>query len=407
MSGALSHIRVLDLSRILAGPWATQMLADLGADVIKVERPGTGDDTRSMGPPFIADADGAPSSDAAYFACINRNKRSVTIDFTRPEGQALVRSLAAKSDVVVENFKVGGLAQYGLDYASLAPLNPAMIYCSVTGFGQDGPYAGRAGYDFVAQAMGGLMSVTGRPDGEPGGGPVRVGVAISDILTGLFASNAILAALAWRERSGRGQYVDMALLDVQVACLANQAMNYFASGTVPRRTGNTHPNVTPYQEFRTADGYLVLAVANDGQFARMARAVGQPDWAEDARFRANADRMAHREELAARLGAVLATRTTAAWIALFESHAVPCAPINDLGKVFGDPQVRSRGMQIQMRHGAGADISLLANPMRLSETPVEYRRPPPLLGEHTREVLREVVGVSQAEIDALAADGVI
>ena len=386
---ALSGLRVLDLSRVLAGPWAGQMLADLGADVVKVERPGAGDDTRAWGPPYLRDADGRDTSEAAYFLSANRNKRSITIDFTQPEGQQQVRELVQRADVLIENFKVGGLAAYGLDYQSLQALNPRLIYCSVTGFGQQGPYAKRAGYDFMIQAMGGLMSITGKADEEEGAGPVKVGVALTDILTGLYASNAILAALAERERSGQGQYIDLALLDVQIACLGNQALNYLTTGVPPRRLGNAHPNIVPYQDFPTADGDFILTVGNDGQFRKFCEVAGHPEWATDPRFVSNAARVANRAELIPLIRQVTVFRTTVEWIAALEQAGVPCGPINDLAQVFADPQVQARGTRIRMAHPLAGEVDLVANPIRLSRTPVDYRRPPPLLGEHNSEVFAD------------------
>ena len=386
---ALSGLRVLDLSRVLAGPWAGQMLADLGADVVKVERPGAGDDTRAWGPPYLRDGDGRDTSEAAYFLSANRNKRSITIDFTQPEGQQQVRELVQRADVLIENFKVGGLAAYGLDYASLQALNPRLIYCSVTGFGQQGPYAKRAGYDFMIQAMGGLMSITGKADGEEGAGPVKVGVALTDILTGLYASNAILAALAERERSGLGQYIDLALLDVQIACLGNQALNYLTTGVPPKRLGNAHPNIVPYQDFPTADGDFILTVGNDGQFRKFCEVAGHPEWSADARFATNSARVANRAELVPLIRQVTVFRTTAEWIATLEQAGVPCGPINDLAQVFADPQVQARGTRVRMAHPLAGEVDLVANPIRLSRTPVDYRRPPPLLGEHNTEVLAD------------------
>ena len=406
MAGALSHIRVLDLSRILAGPWAGQILADLGADVIKVERPGPGDDTRGWGPPWIKDDQGKDTSVAAYYLCANRNKRSITVDITQPEGQDIVRRLAAQSDVVLENFKLGGLKQYGLDYDSLKAVNPRLVYCSITGFGQDGPYAPRAGYDFLIQGLGGLMSITGRPDGEPGAGPMKVGVALTDILTGLYATNAVLAALAWREKSGEGQYIDMALLDVQVACLANQAMNYLATGSNPRRMGNAHPSIVPYQDFPTADGHMILAIGNDGQFARFCEVAGRPELAADARFATNRARVENRAELIPLLNEITATRTTTEWIAQLEARAVPCGPINGLAEVFADPQVQARGLAVKMPHPEAGEVPLVASPIRLSKTPVEYRRTPPLVGEHTDEILADL-GVDAAGIAGLRERGVV
>ncbi len=406
MAGALSHIRVLDLSRILAGPWAGQILADLGADVIKVERPGPGDDTRGWGPPWIKDDQGQDTSVASYYLCANRNKRSITVDITQPEGQDIVRRLAAQSDVVLENFKLGGLKQYGLDYDSLKAVNPRLVYCSITGFGQDGPYAPRAGYDFLIQGLGGLMSITGRPDGEPGAGPMKVGVALTDILTGLYATNAVLAALAWREKSGEGQYIDMALLDVQVACLANQAMNYLATGSNPRRMGNAHPSIVPYQDFPTADGHMILAIGNDGQFARFCEVAGRPELAADARFATNRARVENRAELIPLLNEITATRTTTEWIAQLEARAVPCGPINGLAEVFADPQVQARGLAVKMPHPEAGEVPLVASPIRLSKTPVEYRRAPPLVGEHTDEILADL-GVDAAGIAGLRERGVV
>ncbi|ELQ12121.1 CoA transferase [Pseudomonas syringae] len=405
--GALSHIRVLDLSRVLAGPWAGQILADLGADVIKVERPGGGDDTRSWGPPFLQDAAGQNTTEAAYYLSANRNKQSVTIDFTRPEGQRLVRELAAKSDIVIENFKVDGLAAYGLDYESLKAVNPRLIYCSITGFGQSGPYARRPGYDFMIQALGGLMSLTGLPDGEEGAGPVKVGVALTDILTGLYSTTAILAALAHRDQSDIGQYIDMALLDVQVACLANQGMNYLTTGIAPKRLGNAHPNIVPYQDFPTADGDLILTVGNDSQFRKFAAVAGQPQWAEDPRFLTNKLRVAHRAELIPLIRQVTVFKATAQWVSELEAAGVPCGPVNDLAQVFADPHVVARGLAIELPHVLAGRVPQVASPIRLSETPVEYTRAPPLLGEHTAQVLQALLGIGEEEITVLREAGVL
>jgi crotonobetainyl-CoA:carnitine CoA-transferase CaiB-like acyl-CoA transferase len=404
--GALAGLRVLDLSRVLAGPWASQLLGDLGAEVIKVEKPGSGDDTRGWGPPWLADGDGAPTTDAAYFLCTNRNKRSLTVDMTRPEGQAILRELAAKADVVLENFKVDGLKTYGLDYKSLAAINPRLVYCSITGFGQDGPYAARAGYDFLIQGMGGLMSVTGRADSEDGAGPQKVGVALTDILTGLYAGNAILAALLHREKTGQGQHIDLALLDVQVACLANQAMNYLVSGKAPQRMGNGHPNIVPYQDFPTADGDMILAIGNDGQFTRFCELAGHGEWAGDERFATNAARVKHRAELLPLLRQATVMKTTAEWIALLESAAVPCGPINDLAAVFADPQVSHRRLHVDLPHAAGGKAPQVANPIRYSVTPVAYDRAPPTLGQDTEAILKEL-GRSPGEIAMLRAAGTI
>lgn len=407
MAGALSHIRVLDLSRVLAGPWSGQILADLGAEVIKVERPGSGDDTRAWGPPYLKGADGRDTSEAAYFLSANRNKQSVTIDFTRPEGQKLVRELAMKSDILIENFKVGGLAAYGLDYESLKAINPRLIYCSITGFGQFGPYAKRAGYDFMIQGLGGLMSITGRSDQEEGAGPVKVGVALTDILTGLYSSVAMLAALASREISGKGQHIDMALLDVQVACLANQAMNYLTTGNPPRRLGNAHPNIVPYQDFPTADGDFILTVGNDSQFRKFCEVAGHREWADDPRFTTNKARVAHRAELIPMIRQATVFKTTAEWVAALEEVGVPCGPINDLAAVFADPQVQARGLRVELHHPLAGVVPQVASPLRLSDTPVEYRMPPPLLGEHTLEVLQRVLGLAAGQVDALRKAEVI
>ena len=404
--GALAGLRVLDLSRVLAGPWASQLLGDLGADVIKVEKPGSGDDTRGWGPPWLADGAGQPTTDAAYFFCTNRNKRSLTVDMARPEGQAILRELAMRSDVVLENFKVGGLKAYGLDYARLAAINPKLVYCSITGFGQDGPYAARAGYDFLIQGMGGLMSLTGRADGEEGAGPQKVGVALTDILTGLYAGNAILAALLHREKTGQGQHIDLALLDVQVACLANQAMNYLVSGKAPRRMGNGHPNIVPYQDFPTADSDMILAIGNDGQFARFCEIAGHGEWATDERFATNAGRVRHRADLLPLLRRATVMKTTAEWISLLENAAVPCGPINDLAGVFADPQVMHRGLRLDLPHAAGGTAPQVGNPIRFSATPVAYDRAPPRLGQDTEAVLREL-GRGATEIAALRAAGVV
>ena len=393
---------MLDLSRVLAGPWASQLLGDLGADVVKVERPGTGDDTRHWGPPYLPG-----STDAAYFLCANRNKRSVASAFPGRGGPAGGRRRAQGADVVLENFKVGGLAQYGLDHASLSAANPRLVTCSITGFGQTGPYAQRAGYDFLVQGMGGLMSVTGRPDGEPGGGPQKVGVAVTDVLTGLYATTAILAALAHRDRTGEGQHIDLALLDVQVASLANQTMNYLVGGQAPVRMGNAHPSIVPYQDFPSADGHFIIAAGNDRQFASLARAMGEPGWAANPAYATNAARVANRAALVGLIAQRGRTRTTAEWVGVLEQAGVPCGPINTLAEVFDDPQVRSRGTRIAMTHGTGAEIALVANPIRMSATPPAYTLPPPTLGEHTRAVLAERLGLSEAELDALAADRVI
>ena len=409
MSSALSHVIVLDLSRILAGPWASQVLADLGADVIKIERPKRGDDTRGWGPPFLPDTAGGEGgkTDAAYFLCANRNKQSVTVDFTTPEGRDIVQKLARQADIVLENFKVGGLKAYGLDYESLKAVNPRLIYCSITGFGQTGPYAARPGYDFLMQAMGGLMSITGRGDGEIGAGPQKAGVAVTDILTGLYAAIGILAALTHRERTGVGQHIDLALLDVQVACLANQAMNYLVSGKAPERLGNAHPNIVPYQDFPTSDGYLIIAVGNDAQFARLCAEMRLVDLALDPRYATNEHRVINRADLIERLSAATRTRTTARWIAALEAAGVPCGPINAIDAVFADPQVEARALKVDLPHPVSGSVSLVANPLRLSQTPVTYRTAPPALGAHTRAVLTERLGVSVDDLERLEAAGII
>ena len=406
---ALDGIKVLDLSRVLAGPWCTQILADLGADVVKIERPGVGDDTRTWGPPFVKDANGNDSDQASYFTACNRNKRSVTIDMATPDGQALLRQMAAQADVVVENFKTGGLKQYGLDQETLRRANPRLIYCSVTGFGNDGPYAERAGYDLMIQAMTGMMSITGRPDGEPGGGPLRVGVALTDIFTGVYASTAILAALQVRHRTGEGQHIDMALLDVGMAILANQASAFLNTGKAPARQGNTHPSLAPYQDFPTLDGAMLLAIGNNGQFARFCEAAGQPGWASDARFATNTLRVKHRGVLIPMMEELTRTRTTADWVALLEDKAVPCGPINDIAQAFDDAQVKARGLAVTLPRDAGdgiAAITGVASPLRLSATPPVLRRAPPALGQHTREVLAEM-GIDAAGFEALRASGVV
>ena len=410
---ALPHIKVLDLSRVLAGPWCTQMLADLGADVIKVEKPKEGDDTRHWGPPFLQDAEGKDTEHATYFTACNRNKRSVTIDMAKPEGQALIRQMAASSDVLVENFKVGGLAKYGLDYESLKAINPRLIYCSITGFGQDGPYAERAGYDLMIQAMSGMMSITGNPEGTPGGGPLRVGVALTDLFTGVYACSAILAAIEVRHRTGVGQYIDMALLDVGMAILANQAAGFLNTGKVPQRQGNSHPSLVPYQSLPTQDGAMLLAVGNDGQFARFCEAAAQPQWAHDPRYATNTLRVANRESLIPQIEAVTRTRTTAQWVALLEHKAVPCGPINAVDQAFADAQVVARGLKINQPLApviadstAITSIASVASPLRMLDTPPVLHRPPPALGEHTDAVLAGL-GLDAAAITRLRDQGVV
>jgi crotonobetainyl-CoA:carnitine CoA-transferase CaiB-like acyl-CoA transferase len=409
---ALDGIRVLDLSRVLAGPWCTQTLADLGADVIKIERPGTGDDTRTWGPPFLKDREGRDTAEAAYYLGTNRNKRSVTCDIAQPEGQALVRELAAHCHVFVENFKVGDMARYGLDYASLKAVNPRIVYCSVTGFGQTGPYRERAGYDYAIQGMGGLMSITGERD-DLGGGPQKVGVAVADLFTGMYSAVGILAALRHAERTGEGQHLDMALLDTQVAMLANLGANYLVSGKVPGRAGNAHQNIVPYQVFEVApaaDGskdHVIIAVGNDGQFAKFCQAAGQPQIATDPRFARNQDRVRNRGVLVPMLEAIMKTRPKSEWLAALEAAKVPCGAINNLAEVFADPQVQDRGMVHAWEHPLAGELKLVASPLKLGGTPVRTDRPPPLLGQHTREVLGEVLGWDDARIAALQAREVI
>jgi crotonobetainyl-CoA:carnitine CoA-transferase CaiB-like acyl-CoA transferase len=405
--GPLKDVVVLDLSRILAGPWATQVLADLGATVIKVERPGEGDDTRRWGPPWLKDGAGADSGESAYYLGANRGKQSVAIDFTRSEGADLVRALARRAHVVMENFKMGGLAKYGLDWAALRALNPRLVYCSITGYGQTGPYAQRAGYDAAIQAEGGLMSITGEPDGTPGGGPQKVGVAVADLMTGMYAVAGILAALRHADATGEGQQIDLALLDTQVGWLANQAMNYLVGGAAPGRQGTAHPNIVPYQVMPAADGYFMLAVGNDAQFRRCCTVLGRPEWAADPRFATNAARVAQRGELVPLLADALRARPARHWLDALAAEGVPCAPVNTLDQVFGDPQVRARGMRIDLPHALGGTVPLVASPLKLSATPVEYTRAPPLLGADTRAVLREHLGLADAQVDSLAAQGVI
>ncbi len=400
MPGPLSHVRVLELSRVLAGPWAAQTLADLGADVIKVERPGAGDDTRAWGPPWAGEQ-------SAYFLSTNRGKRSITIDFEQPEGQALVRKLASQVDVVIENFKVGGLVKYGLDYESLKAINPGLVYCSITGFGQDGPYAKRAGYDFMIQGMGGLMSITGQPDQEAGGGPVKVGVAVTDVFTGLYATVGVLGALAHRDRTGEGQWVNLALLDVQVAVLANQAMNYLVGGKAPQRLGNAHPNIVPYQAFATLDGHIILAVGNDSQFAKFCQVAGRPELAQDERYATNPARVAHRKELVAILEMLLEQRTSRDWLGALEAVGVPCGPINDIAQVFADPHVQARNIHQDLPHPEAGTVPTVASPIRYSATPIEHTVAPPTLGQHTDAVLGEALGLCAADIAALRDKGVI
>ena len=407
MPGPLAHLTVLDLSRVLAGPWCTQLLADLGATVIKIERPGCGDDTRAWGPPYLKDAAGRDTSEAAYYLCCNRGKLSVAVDFTHPDGRAIVLDLARQADVLIENFKVGGLAKYGLDYASVAAVNPRLVYASITGFGQDGPYADRAGYDFIIQGMSGFMSVTGERDLLPGGGPQKAGVAITDLMTGMYATVAIQAALAHRDRSGRGQWIDTALLDSAVAMMATMSHNYLTTGEAPTRLGNAHQNIVPYQVFACANGHVIVAVGNDSQFAKFCEAAGKPEWAIDSRYAKNADRVRNRDVLVPLIEEVMAARTQGAWLAALEPLGIPCGPINRLDQVFADPQVIARGLPMELPHALAGRVPQVRAPITFSATKLDYERPPPLLGEHTAEVLRDRLSMPPEAIADLAARGVI
>ncbi len=407
MAGPLSHIRVLDLSRVLAGPWAGQNLADLGAEVIKVERPGAGDDSRAFGPPWIKDREGRDTRDSAYYTSANRGKKSVTVNISKPEGQKLVRELAKISDVLIENYKVGDLARYGLSYDDLKKINPRLIYCSVTGFGQTGPWRERPGYDFMIQGMGGMMSVTGEPDGTPGGGPQRAGVPVADIITGMYASIAICAALAHRAETGAGQHLDLALLDSQIALLAYQNTNYFSTGKPPARIGNLHPNIVPYQPFHTSDGSVILACGNDNLYRKFCEAAGCAELADDPRFASNGKRVENRAELTRRLQEIFLARTTREWVELLDAAGVANGPINDVAQVFEEPQVKARGVRIELEHPVAGKLPLVASPMRFSATPLEYRLAPPVLGQHTEEILRGVLRLSDGEIAILRAEGVV
>ena len=407
MPGPLAHLTILDLSRVLAGPWCTQLLADLGATVLKIERPGTGDDTRGWGPPFLKDRDGNDTGEAAYYLACNRGKQSLAIDFTKPDGRDLVLALAAQSDALIENFKVGGLAKYGLDYPRVAAINPRLVYASITGFGQDGPYADRAGYDFIIQGMCGFMSVTGERDDLPGGGPQKAGIAITDLMTGMYASVALLAALAHRDRTGQGQWIDACLFDSSVAMMAVIDMNYLVSGAVPARAGNAHQNIVPYQVFACADGHVILAVGNDGQFRRFCDVAGTPGWAGDLRYATNAARVRNRDTMVPMIDALMRTRVQREWLEALERAGVPCGPINRLDQVFADPQLQARTMKLDLPHPLAGTVPQVRAPLRLSGTPMTYVLAPPLLGEHTANVLRERLGLDDAMLRDLAARGVI
>ena len=405
--GALSHIRVLDLSRVLAGPWCTQNLADLGADVLKIERPGLGDETRHWGPPFVKDEKGVNTAETAYFICINRNKRSITVDISKPEGQDIIRELVLQSDVLVENYKVGDLAKYGLDYASLTQIKPDLVYCSITGFGQNGPYAQRPGYDYIVQGMGGFMSVTGEADNKPGGGPQKAGVGTADLFTGMYATTAILTALIHRERTGEGQYIDVALLDTQVAVMANVSSNYLCSDEIPQRWGNASPIIVPYQTFPTSDGWVIVAVGNDSQFKQFVSAGGQMQLADDPLYSKNPQRVLNREQLVPLLEAMTRQKTKAQWLSLLEEAGVPCGPINNIKEVFENEQVIARELQFDMPHPTTGKMKLVANPIRMSKTPVEANLAPPTLGQHTEEILHNRLKLDSEQIHKLRDQGII
>ena len=407
MPSSLSHIRVVDLSRVLAGPWCSQYLADLGAEVIKIERPGSGDETRAWGPPYLKDADGNDTTEAAYYLSCNRGKKSLTLDISTPEGQDIVRKLAAKSDVVLENYKVGQLKKYGLGYDDLAAINPKLVYCSITGFGQTGPWSHRPGYDFIIQGLGGLMSITGERDDLPGGGPQKVGVAVTDLMTGMYATIAILAALTHRQRSGVGQHIDMALLDVSVAMLANMNMNYLTSGQAPKRWGNAHPNVVPYQIFACSDGHIIVAVGNDNQFRKFCEVLDTPDLGNDKRFATNSNRIRNRTTLIPLIEPLVKQRTRNEWVNALEAAGVPCGPINNIDQVFANPQLQARGIKVDIPHPLAGVVPQVASPMRFSETPIEYHLAPPTLGQHNEYVLRELLGMQMNEIDRLQRKNIL
>ena len=407
MKGALSHLRVVDLSRVLAGPWASQILVDMGADVIKIERPGSGDDTRGWGPPYLKDAAGNDTTEAAYYLGANRGKKSLTLNIAAPEAQEIIRHLVKDADVFIENYKVGDMARYGLSYQDLKQINPRIVYCSITGFGQTGPMAEIAGYDFIVQGLGGLMSITGERDDLPGGGPQKVGVAVADIMTGLYSTIAILAAIEHRHSSGEGQYIDMALLDVQVATIANMNMNYLCSGKVPGRQGNAHANIVPYQVFNAADGELILAVGNDTQFAKLCAVLGCPEIAGDERYAKNANRVRHREALLPLLQQRLVTRSVAQWVEVLQPEGVPCGPVNSIAQTFANPQVIHRQMRVDLPHPLAGSVPSVANPIKFSGTPIQYGDAPPTLGQHSDQVLKEYVGLSDVEIEALRIKRII
>jgi crotonobetainyl-CoA:carnitine CoA-transferase CaiB-like acyl-CoA transferase len=407
MPSALSHLRVLDLSRVLAGPWSSQILADMGAEVIKIERPGSGDDTRDWGPPFLKDKHGNETHEAAYFLSANRGKKSFALDISKPEGQEIIRKLAAMSDILIENFKVDGLKHYGLDYASLKQINPKLIYCSITGFGQTGPYAHYAGYDIMIQAMGGMMSVTGERDDKPGGGPMKVGVAVTDIMTGMYATVAILGALEHRHQSGEGQYIDLALLDTQVAMLANLSSNYLVSGKVPQRMGNAHATIVPYQPFECADGHMILAVGNDSQFGKFCDIARAPEIKNDVRFATNSERVKHREVLVPLIETIIKQRKRDDWLAALEPAGVPCGPINNMQQVFDNPQVKHRNVRVDVPHPVSGTAPMVANPIKFSATPIEYKHSPPTLGQHTDEILHTLLNMRDDEIQILQKNKII